>query len=105
MKEFSSLGLKLKNGELFVLDQTLLPREEVWINCKTIDQMVSLIHKLSVRGAPLIGVAAAASLALFAKSGASQSEVKIAAAKLRAARPTAVNLMWAMDQMNGSVSD
>jgi methylthioribose-1-phosphate isomerase len=61
--------------------------------------MIALIQRLAVRGAPLLGVAAAASLATFAQRGASATEYGVACTALRRARPTAVNLMWAMDRM------
>jgi len=80
---------------LRILDQTLLPHEEKWIEVRSPEQMVSEIKRLAVRGAPLIGVAAAFSLAMARKKGA-RNEI---AARLRDARPTAVNLMNAMDRM------
>jgi methylthioribose-1-phosphate isomerase len=61
--------------------------------------MVELIRRLSVRGAPLIGISAALSLAAHAARGASRPALEEACSALRAARPTAVNLAWAMDQM------
>jgi methylthioribose-1-phosphate isomerase len=64
--------------------------------------MILLIKRLAVRGAPLLGVAAATCLATFAHHGASAIEYATACAALRAARPTAVNLMWAMDRMKGA---
>lgn len=99
MKKLTSMALKYENNLLWALDQTLLPHEEKWIACKDPFHMVELIQKLSVRGAPLIGVAAALSLAHFVEEGASLEETVIAAKKLRAARPTAVNLMAAIDRL------
>ncbi len=99
MKDFVSLGLRCVNQKLEVLDQTLLPHQEVWIHCQTPEQMVSIIQNLQTRGAPLIGVAAAMALALFAEQGASPAEILTAAKKLHNARPTAVNLMLAMNRM------
>ncbi len=64
------------------------------------DAMVLHIRRLAVRGAPLIGVAAALSLASYAEDGATPDELRRAAAHPRGARPTAVNLMWAMDRMS-----
>jgi methylthioribose-1-phosphate isomerase len=61
--------------------------------------MVGHIQHLRVRGAPLIGVAAAMTLAVFAERGARASAVRSAALRLRAARPTAVNLMAAVDRV------
>jgi methylthioribose-1-phosphate isomerase len=99
MNPFDSLGLRHDGHILWVLDQTQLPDAEVWLDGSEPDAMVALIQRLAVRGAPLIGVAAAASLASLAQRGASASEYASACAKLRAARPTAVNLSWAMDRM------
>ncbi|MBP1771562.1 MAG: mtnA [Holophagaceae bacterium] len=99
MNPFESLGLKHDGRTLWVLDQALLPDAEVWLDGSDPAAMVALIRRLAVRGAPLIGVAAAASLATFAQRGASAGEYAAACAALRAARPTAVNLMWAMDRM------
>ncbi|WP_257308797.1 S-methyl-5-thioribose-1-phosphate isomerase [Geothrix fuzhouensis] len=102
MNAFESLGLKHDGRALWVLDQTQLPDAEVWLDGSDPAVMVGLIKRLAVRGAPLIGVAAAASLATFAHRGASASEYAAACAALRAARPTAVNLMWAMDRMKAA---
>ncbi len=99
MNPFESLGLRHDGRTLWVLDQTQLPDTEVWLDGSDPGTMVALIQRLAVRGAPLIGVAAAASLATFAGRGASASEYAAACAALRMARPTAVNLMWAMDRM------
>jgi len=99
MNPFESLGLKHDGRTLWVLDQTQLPDAEVWLDGSQPEAMVALIQRLAVRGAPLIGVAAATCLATFAHRGASATEYAAACAALRAARPTAVNLMWAMDRM------
>jgi len=99
MHPFESLGLKHDGRTLWVLDQTQLPDTEAWLDGSEPEAMIALIRRLAVRGAPLIGVAAAASLATFAHRGASATEYAAACAALRAARPTAVNLMWAMDRM------
>ncbi len=97
--KFSSLSLRYENNKLSVLDQKALPQNEVWVEVVDPDIMVALIHSLQVRGAPMIGVAAAISLADYASKGASYSDYVAAAKKLRAARPTAVNLMHAIDKM------
>lgn len=102
MKPFESLGLRFDGKTLWVLDQTKLPHEEMWMDGSDPSAMVGLIQRLAVRGAPLIGVAAAASLACFAERGASASEVEATRLALRASRPTAVNLMWALDRMKDS---
>jgi len=104
MNPFDSLGLRHDGRTLWVLDQTQLPDAEVWLNGSEPKTMVALIQRLAVRGAPLIGVAAAASLATFAHQGASATEYAAACASLRSARPTAVNLMWAMDRMKAATN-
>ena len=111
MKPLHSLALKVHHGKLWVLDQTLLPDQEIWLEGDEPGAMVGHIQRLSVRGAPLIGVAAALCFARFAESGANGAALEVAYQQLRRARPTAVNLMWAMDRMKavllvgGSVAD
>jgi methylthioribose-1-phosphate isomerase len=97
VRSFSCLALKYEAQKFLVLDQTRLPQEEIWLECQSPEEMRDLILRLAVRGAPLIGVAAALSLALYGEKN--KSGVKEKAVLLRAARPTAVNLMWAMDRM------
>ena len=99
MTPFDSLGLRHDGHTLWVLDQTQLPDTEGWLDGSEPEAMIALIKRLAVRGAPLIGVAAAACLATFAHRGASAAEYAAACAALRRARPTAVNLAWAMDRM------
>ncbi|HMN69418.1 MAG TPA: S-methyl-5-thioribose-1-phosphate isomerase [Bdellovibrionales bacterium] len=99
MKPFTSTALKVDETGLWILDQTKLPQEEIWIESGTPATMVQIIRELRVRGAPLIGVAAALQLALLVERGGSQSEFESAWADLRAARPTAVNLMNALDRL------
>lgn len=100
MKNLNSLGLRYIDSELSVLDQTLLPGEERWLVMRNVEDMIEAIQRLAVRGAPLIGVAAAMSLADAWKKGTAKGEGwKRAALALREARPTAVNLMAAMDRM------
>ncbi|RPJ48440.1 MAG: S-methyl-5-thioribose-1-phosphate isomerase [Candidatus Latescibacterota bacterium] len=85
-----------------ILDQTLLPREERYIVCRTIGEVVEAIRSLRVRGAPAIGVAAAYGLALAVRGEALADRASFfaaigrARALLAAARPTAVNLPWAL---------
>ena len=65
------LSIKYKDGNLQILDQTKLPDTELWIEVKTLEEMWQLIKQLSVRGAPLIAVAAALALLVKAKQGKS----------------------------------
>lgn len=99
LRPFDSLGLRFDGARLELLDQRLLPDQTVWVDADDPDAMVACIRALSVRGAPLIGVAAAVCLGHYALRGAEPDDVRGAAARLRAARPTAVNLMHAVDRM------
>ena len=56
--------IQWRDGSLLLLDQTLLPDQEVWLDCRTPEQVADAIRRLAVRGAPAIGVAAAYGLAL-----------------------------------------
>ena len=89
--------MRYSEGRLEVIDQTLLPHEERWIELGSADDAVVAIRRLAVRGAPLIGIVAAWALALEVER--SPGALEAAAARLRAARPTAVNLAWAVDRV------
>jgi len=82
---------------LQILDQTRLPHEEVVLTLAGADDVAGAIRRLAVRGAPLIGVAAAYGVAM--EAAARPDAWREGAARLRAARPTAVNLAWAVDRM------
>jgi methylthioribose-1-phosphate isomerase len=99
MKDLYSFALKTHGNRLWVLDQTRLPFEEAWLEGTDPMVMVRHIQRLAVRGAPLIGVSAALSMACLAESGAGIAQQREAIALLREARPTAVNLMWSMDRL------
>jgi methylthioribose-1-phosphate isomerase len=86
---------------LRLLDQRLLPAEEKWIDCRDEASVFHAIKDLAVRGAPAIGIAAAWGVVLAAKSDESLDQ---ALAHLRSARPTAVNLMWALDRMKARIA-
>ena len=99
MRNFSSTGLRVDAEGIWILDQTQLPQREVWLASPSVESMIHIIRELKVRGAPLIGVAAALQLGLMAESDVSAAAVEKALWGLREARPTAVNLMNAMDRM------
>ena len=82
--------------KVVLLDQRRLPDEEVELECGTVAELVTAIRELAIRGAPAIGVAAAYGLALAAQRG---EDLDAAAAALAEARPTAVNLAWALGEM------
>jgi methylthioribose-1-phosphate isomerase len=89
--------LRWDDGVLLILDQTRLPAEEAWLRCDAPAQVADAIARLAVRGAPAIGVAAAYGLAL-----ARPADFDEAAKLLATARPTAVNLRWAVDQVRAA---
>jgi methylthioribose-1-phosphate isomerase len=88
-----------------LLDQRKLPLEAVYVTCKTAEEAAEAIRAMVVRGAPAIGVTAAFGVALAASSaqrldpGALDLRIAEARKALAAARPTAVNLFWALDRM------
>ena len=88
------------DGVLRLLDQRRLPFVEAWLECRSADDVAAAIRDLVVRGAPAIGIAAAWGVVLAARQGA---DLDVAIASLRAARPTAVNLMWALDRMRARI--
>jgi methylthioribose-1-phosphate isomerase len=83
-----------------ILDQTRLPHCETYLRCERVEQVADAIKDLRVRGAPLIGIAAAYGIALAARGdeGSVKQRVARAAELLRATRPTARNLFWAIDR-------
>jgi methylthioribose-1-phosphate isomerase len=82
-----------------ILDQTLLPDQERYLDLETVEQVAEAIRMLRVRGAPLIGIAAAMGVTLDTRTSNTLGSVEAAAATLGATRPTAVNLRWALDRM------
>jgi methylthioribose-1-phosphate isomerase len=86
-----------------MLDQRRLPAEEVWLELSSADDVTRAIQNLTVRGAPAIGVAAAYGLAVDARRGAGPAQLKRVAERLVKARPTAVNLAWAVRRMSGRI--
>lgn len=100
-----TVALDEKENALVIIDQTLLPGEVKMLSLKRQEDIREAIYMLRVRGAPAIGVAAAIGLYLAAleidTDSADEFFGRLAAAKayLAAARPTAVNLFWALDRM------
>ncbi len=94
--------IRWHRDHLRLLDQTLLPREEMWLECRAPEDVARAIRSLAVRGAPAIGVAAAYGLVLGVASlppGRDLSEHFLEVVELLGStRPTAVNLRWALEQ-------
>jgi methylthioribose-1-phosphate isomerase len=88
-------------GSVRVIDQSRLPFEFATIDLETLDDAAQAIRIMVVRGAPLIGATAAYGMALALRSNASDAHLDEAARILRATRPTAHNLAWALTRMRG----
>jgi methylthioribose-1-phosphate isomerase len=88
--------VRLEEDAVVLLDQRRLPEEEVELSCRSAREVADAIRALAVRGAPAIGVAAAYGYALAAARGEDLDEAVIL---LAAARPTAVNLEWALREV------
>lgn len=94
-------AVQWQGDHLRLLDQRRLPTEEIFVECRSADDVAAAIRDLTVRGAPAIGIAAAWGVVLAARS--SDANLETALALLRSARPTAVNLMWALDRMRRAI--
>jgi len=97
----------LPGGRVRLIDQTRLPREEAYVETAAYRDLARAIREMRVRGAPLIGITAAYALALAAREAvagdkpALMAALREAAEELRATRPTASNLAWALARMLG----
>jgi methylthioribose-1-phosphate isomerase len=103
--------IKWENGTVITIDQTRLPHETVTLKITTVDDMAEAIKNLRVRGAPLLGAAAAFGLALTAYHSKANctsellAELEDSAKTLKSTRPTAVNLFWATDRVLNKARD
>ena len=86
------------DGEIHLIDQTRLPDELVVLRISTLEPLIDAIGRLAVRGAPALGVAGALGVAMLAAGTTDLDAVRAGAARLRASRPTAVNLGWGVDR-------
>jgi methylthioribose-1-phosphate isomerase len=100
MKKSDYFSSKFENEKFIFLDQTKLPLEEVYVRTDDYDRIAIAIERLEVRGAPLIGIAAAYALALSLKKSTRENndtDFDKAYMRLARTRPTAVNLFSALD--------
>jgi methylthioribose-1-phosphate isomerase len=93
--------VRLEDDRVVVLDQRRLPDEEVELRCRSAAEVAEAIRTLAIRGAPAIGVAAAYGYALAAAHG---EDLEAAFEELAGARPTAVNLRWALEELRDDPS-
>jgi len=97
--------IEWSNGTVITIDQTRLPQETVILEMRSCDEVAEAIKTMKIRGAPLLGAAAAFALALAAYNSKAKNreglinELERAAEILRGTRPTAVNLFWAIDRI------
>ncbi|HEX9015217.1 MAG TPA: S-methyl-5-thioribose-1-phosphate isomerase, partial [Chloroflexota bacterium] len=97
------------DGKVRLIDQTLLPLEQRWVECATYEDVAEAIRTMKVRGAPAIGVTAAYGMALGAASyeGSDVEGFRVhmrrVADRLASTRPTAVNLFWAIEKLLGVI--
>ena len=101
--------LEWKKGKLYLLDQTRLPLQEIYVACSTYQEVARAIRDMVVRGAPAIGVAAAFGMLLGARQSKSRTPAVLkkhmnqVARTLISTRPTAVNLLWAVERMRAKL--
>jgi len=91
-------AIRFTGDAVELIDQRLLPARETWVRCEDAAQTAAAIRDMVVRGAPAIGITAAYGLALAARRG---DDLDAARRTLLAARPTAVNLRWAVERLAG----
>ena len=103
MNQTEYISVKFKDDYLIFLDQTKLPLEEVYVKTDSYERIAEAIERLEMRGAPLIGIAAAYGLAISLKNVDSDFEEKFNTAykRLYKTRPTAVNLFKALEDLKG----
>lgn len=105
MQTLRTTSLEIRDNQLWILDQQALPQQKNWLPAHDVAQLVDHIHALRVRGAPLIGLSASLLLALLAEQGMAKAALAEALEVLRAARPTAVNLMNNLDRMKVALAE
>ena len=98
-KNFRTIWPDVRCKFVEIIDQTKLPFAFEIVRIDSVDKMVSAIKVMQVRGAPLIGAAAAYGMALATLEDAAEAHVLLSAEKLKNSRPTAVNLAWAVNRM------
>jgi methylthioribose-1-phosphate isomerase len=102
-KPMRSIWLEPDGWSVGVIDQTTLPHRFATVRLTTLDEAAQAIRAMLIRGAPLIGAAAAYGMCLALRGDASDEALERAYATLLATRPTAINLQWALDEMVAAV--
>ncbi|MCL1789571.1 MAG: S-methyl-5-thioribose-1-phosphate isomerase [Oscillospiraceae bacterium] len=99
MNELVNVRLSDSGDSVIILDQRLLPAKIEYLKLQTAEEMVDAIRLLKIRGAPAIGIFAAYAMYVLSKS---EKNIHVIGDYLKSARPTAVNLQWAVDRMLNS---
>jgi methylthioribose-1-phosphate isomerase len=100
-EDFQTIWLDSTESIIHIIDQTKLPHHFVIKKLYSLDDVITAIKIMEVRGAPLIGVTASFGIAFAMKNNPSDDSLKEASSRLFQSRPTAVNLQWALNRMNG----
>ena len=101
-KEYRTIWYE--NDVVKIINQTKLPHQFIIKNLKTVKDTINAIKIMEVRGAPLIGGAAAYGIVLAIKENIDPEFIKKSAEQLIQSRPTAINLKWAVDRMMKKIS-
>src|SRR5215831_18164135 len=102
-RQMRTIWVEADGASVGIIDQTLLPHRFATLRLATFEEIAHAIKTMQVRGAPLIGAAAAYGLWLALRADASDEALERAYAVLIAARPTAINLKWALDEVMAAV--
>src|SRR5258707_13354792 len=102
-KHYRSIWVEADGWSIGIIDQTRLPHRFETLRLTSLDEAARAVSTMQVRGAPLIGAAAAYGICLALRADASDEGLERAYAVLLATRPTAINLKWALDEMIAAV--
>jgi methylthioribose-1-phosphate isomerase len=99
--------VRWQRDAVVVLDQRVLPHREEYLECRSVQEVAAAIRDLAVRGAPILGITASFGVALAAARAADRGadreailrDARLAGDALKATRPTAVNIAWAVDRV------
>lgn len=102
-RPYRTIWLNDDGRSVEIIDQTKLPHQFETVTLRTLEDAARAISTMQVRGAPLIGATAAYGVALALRNDASDEALERACATLAATRPTAINLRWALDEMQKAI--
>ena len=105
--ELRTIEWIVQQNQVRMIDQRILPRRFEYVYCQTLDEMINAIQTMAIRGAPALAVAGAYGMALEARrlKNDLRNGLVFASERLKAARPTAVNLAWGVNRLLGIVNN